>query len=262
MRFIRAAALRWPGLILTPTWRLMNVVAMFRELRREAYEANISLPRSGLVNLMFGNASAIDRSKGVFAIKPSGVGYDSLKVDDMVLLDLDGRIVEGKLRPSSDAPTHRRLFLAFPSAHGVVHTHSTHATAFAQAGRSIPILGTTHADYFRGDVPVTRKLRPAEIEHDYEWQTGNVIVEHFIAQDLSPAEIAAVLVNRHGPFTWGVSAKDAAETAVALECAAQMAHLTLQLGEKVERLETELRNKHFDRKHGPSAYYGQTVGHA
>ena len=150
---------------------------MFKELKREAFEANIALPRHGLINLTFGNASAIDRAKGVFAIKPSGVDYAALEPDDMVVLDLDGHKVEGRLNPSSDTPTHRRLFLAFPNIGGVVHTHSTHATAFAQAGRPIPIFGTTHADYFNGEVPVTRKMTPREIASDYEWETGNVIVE-------------------------------------------------------------------------------------
>ena len=154
---------------------------MFTELKREAYEANVALPRHGLINLTFGNASAIDRAKGVFAIKPSGVDYASLTPDEMVVVDLDGRKVEGRLNPSSDTPTHRRLFLAFPGVGGVVHTHSSHATAFAQAGRPIPIFGTTHADYFNGEVPVTRKMTPEEIAAAYEWETGDVIVERFAA---------------------------------------------------------------------------------
>src|SRR5450631_3445127 len=152
---------------------------MLKELKREAYEANVELPRHGLINLTFGNASAIDRSKGIFAIKPSGVDYASLMPEDMVLVDLEGAKVEGALNPSSDTPTHRRLFLAFPEISGVVHTHSSCATAFAQAGRPIPIFGTTHADYFNGEVPVTRKLTPLEISSAYEWETGQVIVERF-----------------------------------------------------------------------------------
>ena len=176
---------------------------MFKELKREAYEANVALPRHGLINLTFGNASAIDRARGAFAIKPSGVDYSALTPDDMVVVDLEGRRVEGRLNPSSDTPTHRRLFLAFPDIGGVVHTHSSHATAFAQAGRPIPIFGTTHADYFNGEVPVTRKMTASEIAADYEWETGKVIVEKMQAFD--PADFPGVLVNRHAPFTWGPS---------------------------------------------------------
>lgn len=229
---------------------------MLTELKREAYEANIALPKQGLINLTFGNASAIDRDQGIFAIKPSGVDYDALTPDMMVLLDLEGNQVEGDLRPSSDTPTHRRLFLAFDSIGGVVHTHSTHATSFAQAGRAIPIFGTTHADYFFGDIPVTRKMTPEEIGGGaYEWETGNVIVETFA--DLDPADYPAVLVNRHAPFTWGKDAAKAVEVAVATECIAHMALGSLQLNPQLPTIETELRDKHFKRKHGPDAYYGQ-----
>jgi L-ribulose-5-phosphate 4-epimerase len=229
---------------------------MLIELKREAYEANVALPRQGLINLTFGNASAIDRAKGIFAIKPSGVAYDDLKPDDMVLIDLEGKQVEGNLRPSSDTPTHRRLFLAFASIGGVVHTHSSHATAFAQAGREIPIFGTTHADYFFGNIPVTRKMTPAEIgQGAYEWETGNVIVERF--SGLDPADFPAVLVNRHAPFTWGGTVGKAVEVAVAVECIAHMALMSLQLEPALPTIETELLNKHFKRKHGPGAYYGQ-----
>ncbi len=231
---------------------------MLEELKREAYEANIALPKHGLINLTFGNASAIDRSKGIFAIKPSGVDYVSLKPDDMVLVDLDGKQVEGKLRPSSDTPTHRRLFLAFESIGGVVHTHSSHATAFAQAGRSIPIFGTTHADYFFGDIPVTRKMTPQEIATAYEWETGNVIVERFTSAKLDPLDFPAVLVNRHAPFTWGHNVAKAVEVSIAVECIAHMALMSLQLEPKLPAIEAELLNKHFKRKHGPGAYYGQT----
>lgn len=230
---------------------------MLTELKREAYEANIALPQQGLINLTFGNASAIDRDKGIFAIKPSGVDYDELTPEMMVLLDLEGNQVEGDMRPSSDTPTHRRLFLAFESIGGVVHTHSTHATSFAQAGRAIPIFGTTHADYFFGDIPVTRKMTPAEIGGGaYEWETGNVIVEKFA--DLDPADYPAVLVNRHAPFTWGKNAAKAVEVAVATECIAHMALFSLQLNPQLPTIETELRDKHFKRKHGPDAYYGQS----
>lgn len=231
---------------------------MLEELKREAYEANIALPREGLINLTFGNASAIDRGRGIFAIKPSGVDYTALKPADMVLVDLDGKIVEGALRPSSDTPTHRRLFIAFPEIGGVVHTHSSHATAFAQAGREVPIFGTTHADYFNGNIPVTRKMTPAEISGGaYEWETGNVIVELFTQRGFDPHDFPAVLVNRHAPFTWGKTVAKAVEVAVAVECIADMALMSLQLTPGLATIEPELLNKHFKRKHGPDAYYGQ-----
>jgi L-ribulose-5-phosphate 4-epimerase len=231
-------------------------MAAFTELKREAYEANVALPRHGLINLTFGNASAIDRAKAVFAIKPSGVDYEELTVESMVLVDLDGRRLENALNPSSDTPTHRRLFLEFPDVGGVVHTHSSCAVAFAQAGRPIPIFGTTHADYFNGDVPITRKMTPEEIGGGaYEWETAAVIVERF--QALDPAESPGVLVNRHGPFTWGPTLAKAVETAVAVECIAHMALMSLQLAPKLEPIEPELLAKHFKRKHGATAYYGQ-----
>ncbi len=227
----------------------------FADLKREAYEANVALPRHGLINLTFGNASAVDRGRGVFAIKPSGVDYAALTPDDMVVVDLDGRTVEGFLRPSSDTPTHRKLFLAFPDIGGVVHTHSSRATAFAQAGRPIPIFGTTHADYFNGEVPVTRKLTASEIAGDYEWETGNVIVERFAGLD--PADFPGVLVNRHAPFAWGPSVAKAVETAVAMECVAEMALMSLALDPGLKAIEPELLARHFRRKHGANAYYGQ-----
>jgi len=233
---------------------------MLTELKREAFEANVALPRQGLINLTFGNASAVDRRRGIFAIKPSGVDYRVLRPADMVLVDLDGRKVEGKLNPSSDTPTHRRLFLAFPDLGGVVHTHSSRATAFAQAGRAIPIFGTTHADYFNGDIPVTRKLSAAEIARAYEWETGNVIVERFTAGKLDPADFPAVLVNRHAPFTWGPTVAKAVEVAVAVECIAHLALMSLQLAPRLKTIEPELLAKHFKRKHGPGAYYGQKSG--
>ena len=229
---------------------------MLTELKREAYEANIALPKQGLINLTFGNASAVSRERGIFAIKPSGVAYDELTPDDMVLVDLEGNQVEGLLRPSSDTPTHRRLFLAFESIGGVVHTHSSHATSFAQAGREIPIFGTTHADYFNGNIPVTRKMTPDEIgKGAYEWETGNVILERFA--ELDPVDFPAVLVNRHAPFTWGATAAKAVEIAVAVECIAHMALMSLQLKPDLPTIERELLHKHFRRKHGPGAYYGQ-----
>ena len=229
---------------------------MLNELKREAYEANLLLPRHGLINLTFGNASALDRARGIFAIKPSGVDYAVLKPADMVLVDLEGKKVEGKLNPSSDTPTHRRLYLAFKGVGGIVHTHSSHATAFAQAGRAVPTFGTTHADYFCGEIPVTRKMTAKEIgDGAYEWETGNVIVERF--QNLDPLDCPAVLVNRHAPFTWGATVAKAVEVAVAAECCAHLALMSLALDPKLKAIEPELLNKHFKRKHGPGAYYGQ-----
>jgi L-ribulose-5-phosphate 4-epimerase len=229
---------------------------MLTELKREAYEANLLLPGYGLINLTFGNASALDRARGIFAIKPSGVEYAVLKPKDMVLVDLEGNRVEGKLNPSSDTPTHRRLYLAFKGIGGVVHTHSSHATAFAQAGRAIPIFGTTHADYFHGEIPVTRKMTAKEIGGAYEWETGNVIVERF--KGIDPLDCPGVLVNRHAPFTWGPTAAKAVEVAVAAECCARMALMSLQLAPRLAAIEPALLRKHFRRKHGPGAYYGQT----
>ncbi|WP_438481352.1 L-ribulose-5-phosphate 4-epimerase AraD [Oleiharenicola lentus] len=231
---------------------------MLTELKREAYEANIALPKHGLINLTFGNASALDRSQGIFAIKPSGVAYADLKPADMVLIDLEGTKVEGKLNPSSDTPTHRHLFLAFPEVGGVVHTHSSHATAFAQAGREIPIFGTTHADYFNGNIPVTRKMTAEEISGGaYEWETGKVIVERFVEAKFEPLDFPGILVNRHAPFTWSKSVAKAVEVAVAVECIAHLALMSLSLEPKLKTIEPELLAKHFKRKHGPGAYYGQ-----
>lgn len=228
----------------------------YKELKREAFEANVALPRQGLINLTFGNASAADRDRGVFAIKPSGVDYEELRAKDMVVVDFEGKRVEGDLNPSSDTPTHRRLLLAFPAIGGVVHTHSSHATAFAQAGQAIPIFGTTHADYFNGDIPVTRKMTEAEIATAYEWETGNVIMERM--SNLDPLDFPGILVNRHAPFTWGKTVAKAVEAAVAVECIAHMALMSLQLAPKLARIEPELLNKHFKRKHGADAYYGQS----
>lgn len=231
---------------------------MLTELKREAYEANRLLPEHGLINLTFGNASALDRARGIFAIKPSGVDYALLRPKDMVLVDLAGKRVERRLNPSSDTPTHRRLYLAFTAIGGIVHTHSTYATAFAQAGRPVPILGTTHADYFHGDIPVTRKMSAREIGGGaYEWETGNVIVERFLKGRLDPLDYPGVLVNRHAPFTWGTTVAQAVETAVAAECCAHLALMSLQLEPRLKSIEPALRDKHFERKHGPGAYYGQ-----
>jgi len=231
---------------------------MLTELKREAYEANLLLPQHGLINLTFGNASALDRARGIFAIKPSGVDYAVLRPQDMVLVDLAGRIVEGKLRPSSDTPTHRCLYQSFAAIGGIVHTHSSHATAFAQAGRAVPIFGTTHADYFYGEIPVTRKMTRQEITGGaYEWETGNVIAERFARGKLNPLDCPGVLVNRHAPFTWGATVAQAVEVAVAAECCAHMALMSLQLDPKLKAIEPALLHKHFKRKHGPGAYYGQ-----
>jgi L-ribulose-5-phosphate 4-epimerase len=226
-----------------------------RALREEGYVANRQLGASGLVDLTFGNASVFDPEAGVFAIKPSGVPYAELTPGKMVLVDLEGCVLEGKLRPSSDTPTHRRLFQAFAGIRAVVHTHSRHAVSFAQAGRPIPCFGTTHADYFHGAVPVTRPLTKAEITEAYEWNTGNVIVETFHGRD--PLDMPAVLVWRHGPFTWGPAGVPAVETAFALEVVAQMAFQTLALAPQRGEIEPELLGRHFTRKHGPGATYGQ-----
>jgi L-ribulose-5-phosphate 4-epimerase len=228
---------------------------MLTELKREAYEANLRLPEHGLVQLNFGNASAIDRGRGIFAIKPSGIDYRVLRPADMVLVDLAGRQVEGKMRPSSDTPTHWILYAGFPDIGGVVHTHSRYATAFAQAGRAIPALGTTHADFFCGDIPVTRGLKPKEIAGEYEIETGRVICATFARRN--PGEIPGVLVYRHAPFAWGPSAGKAVENAVALELCARLAFLTLALRPGGRSIEKELLHRHFHRKHGPKAYYGQ-----
>jgi len=225
------------------------------DIQEECYEANLLLPKYGLVDLTFGNVSVLDRDGGVFGIKPSGMDYAKLTPADIVLVDLDGQQVGGTLRPSSDTPTHLRLFQAFPDIRAVVHTHSRHATAFAQAGRGIPCLGTTHADYFHGEVPVTRPMTPLEIAGAYEWETGNVIIERF--RDLDPAQISAVLVHGHGPFAWGPSGAKAVEIALALELVAEMTLKALQLNPAANPISQDLLDKHFLRKHGPAAYYGQ-----
>jgi L-ribulose-5-phosphate 4-epimerase len=230
-------------------------MSSYPSIKRECYEANLALPKFGLVDLTFGNVSVMDRERGVFAIKPSGVDYAALTPDDIVIVDLEGRQIEGKLRPSSDTATHRRLFQAFTKIRAVVHTHSRHASSFAQAGKGIPCLGTTHADYFYGEVPVTRRMSPEEISSAYEWETGNVIVERF--KSLDPEEMPAVLVHGHGPFVWGPSGAKAVENAFALELVAQMANETLQINPESQPLQQTLLDKHFLRKHGPGAYYGQ-----
>ena len=230
-------------------------MSSYRDIQEECCEANITLPGFGLVDLTFGNVSVADPQAGVFAIKPSGVGYAGLTPEQIVVVDYEGNIVEGALRPSSDTPTHRRLFLAFPEIRAVVHTHSRGAVAFAQAGRGIPCLGTTHADYFYGEVPVTRPMSPEEIASAYEWETGNVIVERF--KEIDPMQVSAVLVHSHGPFAWGPSGAKAVENAVALEIVAEMARHTLHLTPGMPPIPKALLDKHFLRKHGAGAYYGQ-----
>ena len=226
-----------------------------KALREEVFQANQDLVRHGLVVFTFGNASGFDRSSGMVVIKPSGVPYDTMTPDDLVVTDIQGRIVEGGLRPSSDLPTHLGLYAAFEAVNGVVHTHSRYATAWAQAGVEIPCLGTTHADYFRGAIPVTPAMTPLEIESEYERNTAEVIVRRF--KNLDSLATPAALVSGHGPFTWGASAADAAHTAVILEELAHIAYLTFAIRADVEGISEALRDKHFLRKHGPAAYYGQ-----
>lgn len=225
------------------------------QLRQEVLEANRELVRQGLVIHTFGNASAVSRTDGLVVIKPSGVAYDSLQPDNMVVTDLEGKIVEGDLNPSSDLPTHLVLYRAFPQVGGIVHTHSRYATAWAQAGREIPCFGTTHADYFPGSVPVTAPMERDEIERDYEVNTGHVIVRRFA--DLDPGQVSAVLVAGHGPFCWGTTARAAAHTASLLEEIARIAFYTTALNPSAGPISQGLLDRHFLRKHGPDAYYGQ-----
>ncbi len=229
---------------------------MLEELKRQVCQANLDLVRDGLVLQTWGNASGIDRERGLVVIKPSGVPYDGMKPEHMVVVSLDGgAVVEGGLRPSSDTPTHLVLYRAFKNIGGVVHTHSLHATAWAQAMHGIPSYGTTQADYWYGNVPCTRLMTPEEIKTDYEANTGQVIVETF--RDLDPLQHPAVLVASHGPFTWGKDVDGAVHNAVVLEFVAKLAGETLRLNPKVEPMQSVLLDKHFLRKHGPKAYYGQ-----
>ena len=223
----------------------------------ECAAANKRLPATGLVDLTFGNVSVLDRDAGLFAIKPSGVPYDELSPANMAVLDLEGNLVRGELRPSSDTPTHRALFRAFGDAgvNAIVHTHARSAVAFAQAQREIPCFGTTHADYFHGPVPLTRAMTTTEIEGDYEWETGAVIVERFAGLD--PLDFPSVLVRNHGPFSWGTSADKALEAVIALEVIARMALGTLALNPNAPPIDPALLDRHFLRKHGKGAYYGQ-----
>ena len=228
----------------------------YQSIKEECLAANLALPKTGLVDLTFGNVSVADPERRVFAIKPSGVDYDKLTADDMVILDYDGNILEGSYRPSSDTPTHHCLYLNFVGIRSVVHTHSRSAVTFAQAGLDLPCLGTTHCDYFNGPVPVTRMMTPAEVGGEYEWETGKVIVERF--HGINPIEVPAVLVRNHGPFAWGPSGLKAVETALALEIVADMALKTLALNPSAAPVPVHLLEKHFFRKHGASAYYGQS----
>lgn len=231
---------------------------MFEELRERVLAANLEIVRAGLVVLTFGNASAADRTAGAMAIKPSGVPYEELGPEAIPVLDIaSGTVLAGEQRPSSDAPTHLALYRAFDGVGGIVHTHSPFATAWAQARRELPCLGTTHADHFRGTIPVTRLLTPEEIASGYEEQTGAVIVETFAELGLDPLALPAALVASHGPFVWGADASDAVENAVALEAVAASAYRTLLLRPEIGSIQDELLRKHFDRKHGPGAYYGQ-----
>ncbi len=239
---------------------------MLEELKEKVWKANLDLVKHGLVIFTWGNVSAIDRKSGLVVIKPSGVDYDTMKPSDMVVVDLDGKVVEGELNPSSDTPTHLVLYRAFPNIGGVVHTHSTYATAWAQAGVDIPSIGTTHADYFHDDIPCTRNMKRSEVFGEYEKETGNVIVERF--KGMNPDDTPAVLVRNHGPFAWGKDADNAVHNAVVLEQVAKMAAISVDLstseklkstyipgfGPKMNKL---LIEKHYSRKHGPNAYYGQ-----
>ena len=230
---------------------------MLEKLKQSVYEANMELPRRGLVTYTWGNVSGIDREKGLVVIKPSGVRYEELTPDKLVVLDLDGKVVEGALNPSSDTKTHLELYREFPALGGVVHTHSPCAVAWAQAGRDIPCYGTTHADYFYGPVPCARALTPEEIDEDYERNTGRVIVEEFRARGIEPAHVPAVICRCHGPFAWGADAAEAVYHAAVLEEVAHMALLTLAVDADAVPAPQHLQDKHFMRKHGPQAYYGQ-----
>jgi len=229
---------------------------MLEQLKEQVFQANLQLPKHGLITFTWGNVSGIDREQGLVVIKPSGVSYDVMKADDMVVVNLEtGKVVEGNLKPSSDTPTHVELYKAFPNIGGVVHTHSRWATTFAQAGRSIMALGTTQGDYFYGEIPCTRKMTVEEIQGEYEKETGTVIIETFQGKD--PDAIPAVLVHSHGPFTWGTDPMDGVHNAVVLEEVAFMNFHTMLLEPNIPSMQQELLDKHYLRKHGANAYYGQ-----
>ena len=226
-----------------------------QQLKQQVFDANMALPHYGLVTFTWGNVSAIDRERGLVVIKPSGVPYETMQAEDMVVVDLQGNIVEGRYRPSSDTPTHLELYRRYPHLGGIVHTHSTHATAWAQAGLSIPALGTTHADYFFGDIPCTRALTAAEVAGEYELNTGKVIVETL--GDTNPLHTPGFVVYQHGPFSWGKDAVDAVHNAVVMEEVAKMAWIACGINPRLRHIDGYLMDKHFSRKHGPNAYYGQ-----
>lgn len=230
---------------------------MLEELKQKVYKANIDLVRHGLVIFTWGNVSGIDREKDLVVIKPSGVDYDSMTADQMVVVDLaTGKVVEGELRPSSDTPTHLVLYRAFPEIGGIVHTHSTYATAWAQAGKDLPNIGTTHADYFHNAIPCTDDMTAAQVQGDYELETGNVIVDRFIREHINPVHTPGVLVKNHGPFSWGKNPDEAVHNAVVMEQVAKMAFVAYSVNPRLT-MNPLLVEKHFSRKHGPNAYYGQ-----
>jgi L-ribulose-5-phosphate 4-epimerase len=228
-----------------------------QQLKQRVFEANMALPRHGLVTFTWGNVSGIDRERQCIAIKPSGVAYEQMSADDMVIVDMNGVVVEGKYRPSSDTATHLALYKQYPELGGVVHTHSTHATAWAQAGLSIPALGTTHADYFFGDIRCTRALTCEEVQGEYELNTGKVIVETL--GNGNPLHTPGIVVYQHGPFAWGKTAEDAVHNAVVMEEVARMAWIARGINPLLHPIDSFLMNKHFQRKHGPDAYYGQNT---
>ncbi|MEG0176986.1 L-ribulose-5-phosphate 4-epimerase [Anaerorhabdus sp.] len=230
---------------------------MLEQLKKDVFEANLLLPKYGLITFTWGNVSGIDREKGLVVIKPSGVEYDTMTVEDMVIVDMDGNSVEGKLKPSSDLMTHLEFYKNFPDIGGVVHTHSQNATAWAQAGYDLPAYGTTHADYFYGSIPCTRLMSEVEIKNDYELNTGKVIVDTFKERKIDPNQMPGVLVHSHGPFTWGKNPHEAVHNAVVLEEISAIGLKTKTINENIEDMQSELLDKHFLRKHGPGAYYGQ-----